>query len=189
MNHFTFANALIGIEITAIGISATVLGKTPVFFALFSILTVIIWLSYMDHIASIHRIAFYVGTQLRGRMQDVIEQPSLEWEYWLRKLRSTGVTMTSQRMAVAERGREPRLGLTYPSLFYGGTAASLLLYFIYRTVIDDVMINLLVWPIAVITCALLVFATAQSMRLGALMRQIDSCLLESEGNFRSDTDA
>jgi hypothetical protein len=180
MHHFTFANALIGLEVTAIGLGVATADKAPAIFACFSALTVIVWLSYMDHIASIHRIALYIGTILRTSIQDTTNTAALRWEHWLRNLRSSGVTASHSGRNVVERGGEPRLGLTYPSIFYGGTAATFLGCFVYKMSADHGGIQLWIWITSGFIGLLLAFAILQARRLGELIKEIDSFLLASE---------
>jgi hypothetical protein len=180
MHHFTFANALIGLEVTAIGVGVATADKSPAIFACFSALTAIVWLSYMDHMASIHRIALYIGTVLRTGLQDATNTSTLQWENWLRRLRSSGITERHSGRNVVERRGEPRLGLTYPSTFYGGTAATFLGCFIYRMSVDHGGIQLWTWINSWFISLLLTFAILRARRLGELIKQIDSVLLDNE---------
>ena len=176
LTHFTFANALIGLQVAAIGVGMTVIRSLPISAAGLAALTSIIWLSYLDHIASIHRIALYVGTELRYRLESATGMPCLEWEQWLRSLRSTGVplsTTTTTIDRVEERGTEPRLGLTYPSWFYGGTAAVLLAYFFYKCFTYRGPDPVWQWLALVASACLATFSAVQTGRIGKLMKNID----------------
>lgn len=117
MTHFAFANALVGLQVAAIGVSATVLDAGSVLIAGFALLTTVIWVSYLDHIASIYRIALYIGTILRDQIEGSVGQPVMQWESWFRRLRSVGIVPTPSGRQIIEHGTEPRLGLTYPSVF------------------------------------------------------------------------
>jgi hypothetical protein len=177
VTHFTFANALIGLEVAAIGVSATLLNQGPILFAGFTALTSVIWVSYMDHIASIHRIALYVGTQLRDKIESATSASTLEWESWLRQLRSTGVSVSSHHEHITERGTEPRLGLTYPSIFYGGTAITFLLYSVYRGIEDSQYPS---WSLCLAQAASalsVIFSIIQGSRLSRLMQRFDRMLV------------
>lgn len=171
--HFTFANALIGLEIAAIGVGITVVRGLPVLAAGLAALTSVIWLSYLDHIASIHRIALYIGTELRYRLESATGKPCLEWEHWLRRLRSTGVPFSMPIDRVEERGTEPRLGLTYPSWFYGGTSVVLLAYFFYKCLSYNGPSPVWQWLALVAAACLVAFAARQTRRVSLLMGNID----------------
>jgi hypothetical protein len=173
LTHFTFANALIGLQVAAIGVGITVVRSLPVLAAGLAALTSVIWLSYLDHITSIHRIALYVGTELRYRLESATGKPCLEWEHWLRGLRSTGVQLSTTMDRVEERGTEPRLGLTYPSWFFGGTATLLLAYFFYKCIRYHGADPVWQWLALVAAACLVTFSAVQTSRVGLLMRNVD----------------
>jgi hypothetical protein len=50
LTHFSFANALIGLQLTLVGVAAAASGLGPLVGAVLSVLSSLIWLTYLDHI-------------------------------------------------------------------------------------------------------------------------------------------
>src|ERR1700761_621565 len=134
--HQTFANAIIGLEVTALGVGISLGGKSPYVLAGLAIVTAMLWVSYLDHLEGMFRIAAYIILELRPRVSGICTHPVLSWEIFLRRERiepQTDVLLEPSVLLPAEKFKEPALGLTYLSIFFAATPPTFIGMYIYET--------------------------------------------------------
>lgn len=127
--HLKVCDALVALEVTALGVGIPV-GFTN-FYVLpaLAVLTIILSLRYLDHVTEMYRIAAYVSVELRSKLIDVVSnQDILRWERFLRQLRpgqysytfTSGTPPQTQTHTLpTEKWSELKPGLSYTFILFG----------------------------------------------------------------------
>lgn len=177
--HQTFANALIALELTALGTGISIGGKYIYVLAGLAIATSMLWLSYLDHLGGIIRVAAYIALVLRPRLSVVCGRPVLSWEVFLRRTREASEGLTPGACIPRERLREPTLGLTYVSIFFGATPPTLVTLYIYDFLRSHSQSSPVVWLIVTVSIMMWLFATMRAIYVARWMHEVDAVIKES----------
>lgn len=177
--HQNFANAIIGLELTSLGLGISLGNKSPYVLAGLAIVTTMLWLSYLDHLTGMFRIAIYTALVLRPRLSELAEQPVLSWEVYMRRMRATPMEEPGVGVSLvvpAERLKEPSLGLTYVSIFFAVTPPTFTCMYIYDTVSRS-QVSAVMAVVALVTLIFWIFAIVRSASISRWMRHVDNIII------------
>lgn len=175
--HTTFGNAAVGLELTALGVGLASSARYSYVTVGLALVTAILWLIYLDHLTGIFRAAAYIVLVLKPRLTEVAGESVLSWEAFLRR-QQDGRSATSSPLPVLprERVREPRLGLTYMSIFFGVTPLVLLAVFLFSAARSGFHDSFYVWVGLVVTFLAWLYAITRFLSVSKWITAVDEMM-------------
>lgn len=88
--RITLMNAVIALELAALGTGLTVISKPTYVLAGLGAASSFLWLLWMDQSLYTYKIAAYISVEMAPRLSKLIRRPVLGWEMFLRRLEANG---------------------------------------------------------------------------------------------------
>jgi hypothetical protein len=88
--RITLMNALIALELAALGTGLTTISKPTYVLAALGAASSFLWLNWMDQSLYTYKIAAYLTVELAPRLSQLAQRPVLGWETFLRRIEANG---------------------------------------------------------------------------------------------------
>lgn len=184
-NRTTLGNNIFSFAVATIGAGFAAFDKYPDALLGLSIMGSWFWLLWLDHTGQVFKIAPYIAFKLAPRLK-CGGQDTLGWEYFIRKLDSSGFEAKKGERTVTVAKTGATIG--YAALVFGGAAPILMTIYWFAQMHNqahDQIYQIRLFAMAFVI-ALWIFALYRASMLVTMMRSINDAILAAGETGRFD---